>query len=40
MLEVRDGTTAVMPPEAAPAWTREVAWALYRVPFNDLLFKA
>src|SRR5437660_1630765 len=29
-----------MPPEAAPAWTREVAWALYRLPFNDLLFKA
>src|SRR2546421_10782985 len=40
MLEVRDGTTAMTPPAAAPAWTREAAWSLYRLPFNDLLFKA
>ena len=25
---------------AAPAWTAEAAWSLYRMPFNDLLFEA
>jgi biotin synthase len=40
MLEVRDETTLMSPPAAAPAWTREAARSLYRLPFNDLLFKA
>src|SRR5262249_34141096 len=37
MLEVTDGTAATSRP---PAWTVEVAWSLYRLPFNDLLFQA
>jgi len=40
MLEVRVETNLMMLPAASPAWTREAAWSLYRLPFNDLLFKA
>ena len=40
MLEVRDGSTVTAPLADAPAWTSEAAWSLYRLPFNDLLFKA
>jgi biotin synthase len=40
MLELTTGTTSATPHAAAPAWTREAAWSLYRLPFNDLLFKA
>src|SRR6201997_2160466 len=40
MLELRDGTTSMDAPPAAPTWTIEAAWALYRMPCNDLLFKA
>jgi biotin synthase len=40
MLELRDGTTSMSAPAASPVWTREAAWSLYRMPFNDLLFKA
>ncbi|MFX7071585.1 hypothetical protein ABTI09_20050, partial [Acinetobacter baumannii] len=38
MLELRkeEKTTTV----AAPAWTADAAWSTYRLPFNDLLFKA
>jgi biotin synthase len=40
MLEVRD-EAAVVAPAAAPAqWTGEKAAAIYRLPFNDLLFRA
>ncbi|SIO14401.1 biotin synthase [Bradyrhizobium erythrophlei] len=40
MLDARDGTTSIGAPAALPNWTVEAAWALYRMPFNDLLFKA
>src|SRR6202795_226100 len=40
MLELRDGTTSMSAPAASPVWTREAAWSLYRMPFNDFLFKA
>jgi len=40
MLELTTGTTSTTPHAASPAWTSEAAWSLYRLPFNDLLFKA
>src|SRR5882757_5500261 len=40
MLELRDETTSMSAPAALPVWTREAAWSLYRMPFNDLLFRA
>ena len=41
MLEVRDGTMTVAAPSVgSAAWSREAAWSLYRLPFNDLLFRA
>ena len=40
MLEVRDESAVTAPLADAPAWTSEAAWSLYRLPFNDLLFKA
>ena len=40
MLEVRNGSTVTAPLADAPEWTSEAAWSLYRLPFNDLLFKA
>jgi biotin synthase len=40
MLEVRDESTVTAPLADAPEWTSETAWSLYRLPFNDLLFKA
>jgi biotin synthase len=40
MLETRDETILMSAPAARPAWTNEAAWSLYRLPFNDLLFKA
>ena len=40
MLEITNETTLMTPPATSPAWTREAAWSLYRLPFNDLLFKA
>src|SRR3954452_22824231 len=40
MLEVRDEQATTAPLAAAPAWTSEAAWSLYRMPFNDLLFQA
>ena len=40
MLDVRE-EASVMAPAAAPAqWTGETAAAIYRLPFNDLLFRA
>src|SRR5271157_954021 len=39
MLEVREETLMAVP-AALPAWTGEAAWSVYRLPFNDLLFKA
>ena len=40
MLELRDETVKAARPAGSPQWTRENAWAVYRLPFNDLLFKA
>ncbi len=40
MLELQDGTTSTDAPAALPNWTIEAARSLYRMPFNDLLFKA
>jgi biotin synthase len=41
MLDVQDHTAAAATNEAvSPRWTRETAWSVYRLPFNDLLFKA
>src|SRR5260370_13001843 len=40
MLEARDESTVTAPRAAQPAWTGEAAWSVYRLPFNDLLFKA
>jgi biotin synthase len=41
MREMTDETTLMMTvPAASPAWTHEAAWSVYRLPFNDLLFKA
>jgi biotin synthase len=40
MFEVTDGTTLPAATPRAPAWTSEVAWCLYRLSFNDLLFQA
>jgi len=38
MLELRKEENAVT--VATPAWTADAAWSVYRLPFNDLLFKA
>lgn len=40
MLELTTGTTSTTARAASPAWSSEGAWSLYRLPFNDLLFKA
>jgi biotin synthase len=40
MLEVRDEATVTAPLADAAEWTREAAWTLYGLPFNDLLFEA
>jgi hypothetical protein len=41
MLEVRDeALAAAMPSAGSAAWSREAAWSLYQLPFNDLLFSA
>jgi biotin synthase len=41
MLDVRNETAAKIATAAAPAqWTGETAGAIYRLPFNDLLFRA
>jgi len=40
MLEAREETTLMAVPAALPEWTGEAAWSVYRLPFNDLLFKA
>ena len=38
MLELRNETNVAT--AVALAWTAEAAWSVYRLPFNDLLFKA
>ena len=38
MLELSNETNVAA--AGAPAWTAEAAWSVYRLPFNDLLFKA
>ena len=40
MLEASNETSLMTAAAASPAWTREAAWSAYRLPFNDLLFKA
>ena len=39
MLDVEDDANAALPIKAQ-RWTSEAAWAVYRQPFNDLLFEA
>ncbi len=40
MLDVRDEAALSAPSTETPEWTSEAALTLYRLPFNDLLFKA
>ena len=40
MLEVRDEAAAMAPVATPVQWTSESAAAIYRLPFNDLLFRA
>jgi len=40
MLEVRNEINSAPPPATRPVWTRDIAWSVYRLPFNDLLFRA
>ncbi len=41
MLDVQGETmTGAMPPTGSAAWSREAAWSVYQLPFNDLLFRA
>ena len=40
MLEVQNETALTAQPASPPAWTSEAAWSVYRLPFNDLLFRA
>src|SRR5262245_60178480 len=40
MLEVRDEAAMMAPAAAQEQWTSETAAAIYRLPFNDLLFRA
>ena len=40
MLERQDEANLTAAATTAAAWTTESAWALYRMPFNDLLFEA
>ena len=40
MLEVRDEAAAMAPVIGPAPWTSESAAAIYRLPFNDLLFRA
>jgi biotin synthase len=40
MLDVEDDAANTAPPIKAQRWTSEAAWAVYRRPFNDLLFEA
>jgi biotin synthase len=39
MLDVQ-AETAATNGAALPRWTRDGAWSLYQLPFNDLLFRA
>src|SRR5690348_15299000 len=40
MLDVENDAANTAPPTKAQRWTGEAAWAVYRQPFNDLLFEA
>ena len=40
MLEVRNEAASMAQPAKPPTWTSEAAWSVYRLPFNDLLFRA
>ena len=40
MLDVQDAMTATTKEMATPRWTSDTAFALYKQPFNDLLFRA
>jgi biotin synthase len=40
MFEATDQATLPAAISTPPAWTAEAAWTLYRLPFNDLLFRA
>jgi biotin synthase len=40
MLDGQHQTTATTNGVASPRWSSETAWSVYRLPFNDLLFRA
>ena len=40
MLDVQDQSAVATNEAALPRWTSETAWSIYRLPFNDLLFRA
>src|SRR5262245_60895899 len=40
MLGVDKGAAAKEIPQSPSRWSSEEAWAVYRLPFNDLLFRA
>src|SRR3974390_2569629 len=40
MLDVQDAMTATTKEMTPPRWTSDTAFALYKQPFNDLLFRA
>lgn len=40
MLGVESETTRSVDALQSPAWTRDKAWSIYELPFNDLLFRA
>jgi biotin synthase len=40
ILDARDETTLMTAPAVSSIWTTDAARSLYRLPFNDLLFKA
>jgi len=40
MLDASDGVLVAAQPNAVRAWSYDEAWAVYQLPFNDLLFRA
>jgi biotin synthase len=40
MPEVQSEMSSVPAPATPPVWTTDTAWSVYRLPFNDLLFRA
>ena len=40
MLDARDEVLVTAQPKGLRAWSYDEAWAVYQLPFNDLLFRA